>query len=330
MKPTRILLNFIVMMSLVLPSVAIETRAQAAQSPPAAAASQAAKTDDAMELVKQGEKLNNEGKPDEAIALYQRALQLSPDLYQAQLFTGVALDLQGKYTEARQHLSKAIELANEEQTVQSLRVMAVSYAFERNTDEASKYERRAFDLQYKWQKYAEAAGTANELARIYLEAGDLDNAFQWYQTGKLTALRNPNITPAEKELWEFRYNAALARIAARRGQKEQAQQQLAVAKVALDKANNPDQLRFYPYLAGYVAFYTGDYGTAIKELQKADQKDPFVLSLLGQTYDKLGDKAHARQYYEQVLAINTHNPGNAFARPLAREKLAEGSAQQPS
>ncbi len=167
-----------------------------------------------MELVKQGEKLAGEGKPDEAMALYERALQINPDLYQAQLFMGVALDLQGNYDEARKHLSKAIELAPPPQAVQPLRVMAVSYAFQCNTDKASEYERRAFDLQYNWKKYADAAGTADELARIYLECADLDNAFQWYQTGHLTALKDPNIKPAEKDLWEFRWEAALARIAA--------------------------------------------------------------------------------------------------------------------
>ncbi len=297
---------------------------QPAQTNPAASTS--AKADDAMELVKQGEKLNSEGKPDEAIALYQRALQLSPDLYQGQLFLGVALDLQGKYTEARQHLAKAIELASEKETVQALRVMAVSYAFEHNTDKASEYERRAFDLQFNWKQYADAAATANELARIYLESGDLDNAFQWYQTGELTALREPGINQAQKDLWTFRWEAAQARIAARRGQKDKAQEHLAVIKAIVDKNDNPDQAHFYPYLAGYVALYTGDYGTAIKQLQLADQKDPFVLSLLGQTYEKLGDTAHAREYYEMVLTINQHNPSNAFARPMAREKLAAMNA----
>ena len=72
-----------------------------------------------------------------------------------------------------------------------------------------------------------------------------------------------------------------------------------IAKALLDAGDNPDQMHFYPYLAGYVALYTGDYGTAIKELQKADQKDPFVLSLQAQTYEKLGDKAHARDYLRE-------------------------------
>jgi len=282
-----------------------------------------AKTADAAELVKQGEKLNSEGKPDEAIALYERASQLDPNFYQAQLFLGVALDLEARYQEARQHLAQAIDLASEQQTVQALRVMAVSYTFEHNTDKASEYERRAFDLQYNWKQYADAAGTADELARIYLESGDLDNAFQWYQTGHLTALKKSNISDAEKALWNFRWEAAMSRITARRGQADKARQHLAAAKAMLDRAGNPDQMQFYPYLAGYVALYTGDLKTAIAELQKANQKDPFVLSLLAQAYEKSGDKTQAVDCYRKVLAINTHNPSNAFARPLAKKKVTE-------
>jgi tetratricopeptide (TPR) repeat protein len=290
---------------------------------PQAQSAAPAKTSDADELVKQGKTLADDGKEDEALAIFQRALQLDSDNYQAQLFTGIGLDLEGNYQDARQHLAMAIKLASEQQTVQSLRVMAVSYAFERNTDKASEYERRAFDQQYNWKHYADAAGTADELARIYLESGDFDNAFQWYQTGHLTGLKIPNLTPAQKDLWEFRWEAAQARIAARRGKFDQAKQHLAACKALIDKGDNPDQAVFYPYLAGYVAFYSGDYSTAIKQLEMANQKDAFVLCLLAQTYEKLGDTAHAKDYYQQVMAINTHNPSTAFARPLARQKLAQ-------
>jgi tetratricopeptide (TPR) repeat protein len=280
------------------------------------------KTSDALELVKQGQKLNSEGKQDEALALYTRALQESPDLYQAQLAAGMALDLEGKYEAARTHLAKAVAAATPEQKVQALRTMAVSYAFACDTDHAAKYEQQAFDSQYAEKKFDDAAGTANELARIYLECGDVDNAFQWYQTGHLTALLKPSMTPAEKDLWEFRWESAMARIRARQGRKEEAQKRLASAKALLDKGGNPDQMRFYPYIAGYVAFYGEDYKTAIAELQKADQKDPFILSLLAQAYEKSGDKAKAMECYKTILTINSHSPTNAFARPLAEQKLA--------
>jgi tetratricopeptide (TPR) repeat protein len=290
-----------------------------AQNVPPSATS---KNDDALELVKQGQKLNTEGRQDEALALYQKALEENPNLYQAHLAAGVALDLEGKYEEARAHLTKAIELAPTANKVQALRTMAVSYAFENKADEAKKYEQQAFDLQFGEQKFEDAGGTADEAARILLESGDPDNAFQWYQTGRLTGLRKPNITAAEKDLWDFRWESAQAKIAARRGQRDWALQRLLAAKGLLDKGTNPDQMRFYPYINGYVDFYGDVYKSAIAELLKADQKDPAVLALLAQAYEKSGNQALALEFYQQTLAINSHNPANAFARPLARERVA--------
>jgi tetratricopeptide (TPR) repeat protein len=280
------------------------------------------KIDEALDLVKQGQKLNSDGQQDEALALYDRALQLSPNLVQADLAAGIALDLQAKYPQARQRLSKAIDEAPPASKVLALRTMAISYAFEHNADEAAKYERQAFDVQSSANQFADAAGTADELARIYLESGDPDNAFQWYQTGHLIALRQPNLTAAEKDLWEFRWESAVARIRVRQNRNDEARQHLAAAKAILDKGTNPDQVRFYPYLSGYVAFYLADYKNSIADLQKGDQHDPFVLSLLAQAYEKSVDKTQALDYYRKVLTINSHSPTNAFARPLAKEKVA--------
>ena len=49
----------------------------------------------ALDLVKQGEKLNSEGRQDDALALYRQALEMSPNLYEAHLGSGIALDLKG-------------------------------------------------------------------------------------------------------------------------------------------------------------------------------------------------------------------------------------------
>src|SRR5271169_846124 len=63
------------------------------------------------DLVQQGQKLSREGKQHEALALYNRALDRSPELYEAHLAAGMALDLKGEYAEAREHFNKAIETA---------------------------------------------------------------------------------------------------------------------------------------------------------------------------------------------------------------------------
>jgi len=290
----------------------------------AAKAQTPAPSDDVQALVKQGQKFNSEGKHDEELKLYKQALEKSPNSYQAHLESGIALDLKGDYAAARKHLQKAIDVAPPDQKNRALRVMALSYVFEGDAAEAEKYEKQAFDALIAKPDFEAAAGVANELARIKLESGDIDSAEKWYKTGYDTAVRKTDMKDADKNLWAFRWAHAQARIAARRGQRDEAQKQVAAAKAALEKANNPDQALFFPYLTGYVAFYGGDYKTAITELGKASQEDPFILMLLAQSHEKAGDAARAKEYYGKVMANNSHGPTNAFARPVARKKLAGG------
>ena len=277
------------------------------------------------DLVQQGEKLSRQGKQDEALALYARALDKSANLYQAHLAAGVALDLKGDYAAAQEHFTKAIEVAPSDSKPQALRSMAVSYAFQGDAFKASEQEMQVFNARLAKRDSVGAAETCNELARIYLELGDADHAYKWYKMGYETVIHKPDLSETDKNLWLFRWESAQARVAARRGKADEAQQHVTAAKAALDKAKNPDQARFYPYLTGYVAFYAGDYKTAIADLQKADQHDALNLVMLAQAYEKSGDASQAKEYYRKVLEVNAHNPTNAFSRPLAKKKLEGGA-----
>src|ERR1039458_7104886 len=57
----------------------------------------------AVDLVLQGQKLSRDGKLDDALALYSKALDKSPDLYEAHLAVGAALALKGASTDAPGH-----------------------------------------------------------------------------------------------------------------------------------------------------------------------------------------------------------------------------------
>ncbi len=277
---------------------------------------------DPAELIKQARKLNNEGHQDQALALYTQVLQADPNSYQAHLGVGIVLDLDGKYDDARKHFAKAIEVAPPENKAQAMRNMAFSYAFERKAADAARYEQPLYDEDIAGKNYFAAGEVANELARIYLESGDLDNAQKWYAMGHEAGLRQSDIKPAGVDLWNFRWEHAQARIAARRGKRAEAEKHVVAAKAILDKGTNPQQAPFFPYLEGYVAFYLGDTKAAIADLLKADQRDPFILVLLAQAYEKSGDKTQAIEYYRKVLGVNSHNPTNAFARPIAKKKLS--------
>src|SRR5947207_1637059 len=190
---------------------------------------------DPIELVKQARKLNSEGKQDAALALYEQALQRSPDLFDAHVGAGIALDLKGNYEEARRHLAKAIELAPEGSKNQALTAMGVSYAFESDANGAARFYRQVFDRETAADEMSGAAETANALGRVYLESGDLDNALKWYQTGYETSRRQPKLTNDQIDLWNLRWAHAQARIAARKGNAQEARKHTAAVRSLLDK-----------------------------------------------------------------------------------------------
>jgi Flp pilus assembly protein TadD len=170
---------------------------------------------------------------------------------------------------------------------------------------------------------------ANEAARVCIDNGDLDAAEFWYRQGTALGLKEPEPKTHPASLWEYRLAHALGRLAARRGHHAEAQKQIVTARKILDGAPKmaESQERFFPYLVGYVALYTGDLKTAESELTKAinsqgGQNDPFMPCLLALTYEKLGQADRAKEFYQKAYGLATaHNPPAAFVRPFARKKL---------
>jgi tetratricopeptide (TPR) repeat protein len=202
------------------------------------------------------------------------------------------------------------------------RAMAMSYAFEGNCKKTVYYEQQVFDYYGSVKNFFQQGEIADEAARVCIDSGDLDTAYHQYQVGHDTGLKEPDLKPARQDLWQFRWEHAQARIAARRGNQAEAQKHVVAAKAILDKGTNPEQTQFLPYLQGYVAFYAGDYKTALEELLKANQNDPFIECVIGQTYEKLGDMDKALEYYRKASTAVAHNPAAAYAVPLAKKKLA--------
>ena len=302
-----ILLNFLVLWVSIPPLMA-QTSGNEQQQP---------------EFIKQGQQLLHAGKLDEALALYRQTLQLSPDSFPANIAAGTVLDLMGNSEEARESLAKAIQVAGHAGA----------------KGDGAKGDGDVVCLRWKLQEDRTVRTAGLQLlrqreqilsSRVRLPMRQLafaltqaisTTAYDWYQLGHDTGLKEPNITSARRDLWEFRWEHAQARIAARRGNQAEAQKHVVAAKNILAKGTNPEQAQFLPYLQGYVAFYAGEYKAALQELLKANQNDPFIACMIGQTYEKLGDDGKALEYYHKASTAVAHNPAAAYAVPLAKKKL---------
>jgi tetratricopeptide (TPR) repeat protein len=275
------------------------------------------------EFVKKAQEFIREGKPDAALDIYRKTLQTASHSLPAMIGAGSVLDLMGKGGDARQHFVDAIREADTpEGKARAQRAMAISYAFEGNCGKALEYEQQVFEFYRTKKDYFQQGEIADEGARICLDSGDVDTAYKWYKTGHDTGMEELNITPARRDLWDFRWEHAQARIAARRGNRAEAEKHVAAAKAILDKGAIPEQKQFFPYLKGYVGFYAADYKGALEHLKQANLNDPFIQCMIGQTYEKLGDKAAATEFYLKVLRTPFHSPPAAYAVPFARKKLS--------
>jgi tetratricopeptide (TPR) repeat protein len=277
------------------------------------------------EFQRRAQQLVRSGNLDEALAVYETELKTSPDSVPAHNGAGVVLDLLGRTKEARAHFNRAIDVAaTPAAKANARRALAMSYAFDNDCANTAKVEDMVADYWASVPDYFRQGEILNEAARVCIEAGAFDTAEKLYLRGQDAGLKEPNISAARTALWKFRTEHALARLAARRNQPADARKHVAAARAILD--SNPemakDQEIFYPYLTGYVAFYTGDAKTALADLQKARQDDPFIQLLMAQAYEKLGDSAQAMTLYKKAAATTAHNPPGAYARPLATKKLS--------
>ena len=183
------------------------------------------------EFVKQAQQLMKEGKPEAALAVYRQTLQTSPNSVPANIGAGSVLDLMGRGDEARKYFVKAIEAADTpEGKARARRAMAMSYAFEGNCNKTIEYEQQVIEFYASKKDFFQQGEIADETARVCLDSGDLDAAYKWYKTGHDTGLEEPDIKPARRDLWDFRWEHAQARIAARRGNHDEAEKHVAAAK----------------------------------------------------------------------------------------------------
>jgi Tetratricopeptide repeat len=270
-------------------------------------------------------------------------LLIAPALVSAQagapngpLQTASRLDVDGKTREARVIFQQLVDAAADPAAkAAAQRAMAMSYAFDGDCANATKYEELVI-AYWATREQAEPQNAfyqegemANEAARVCIDAGDLDVAERYYRRGSELGLKEPEPKTHPESLWDFRLAHALARLAARRGNAADAQRHVAEARKVLDADPKmaAQQERFFPYLKGYVALYTNDLPGAEAELTKTlamqgNQNDPFMNCLLAMTYEKMGQADKAKALYEKAYGLATaHNPPSAFARPFARKKL---------
>jgi tetratricopeptide (TPR) repeat protein len=253
-------------------------------------------------------------------------------------------DLDGETGKARAIFQKLIDGAPDPAAKsQAQRAMAISYAFTSDCGKAAMLEEQVIAYWMTQEQadpqnaFYQEGEVSNEAARICFDAGDYSSAEAYYRRGSALGLKEPAPKTHPASLWDFRLTHALARIAVRQGKLTTAKQLVARAREILDsdKQMAEQQERFFPYLAGFVQFYSSmtlrpeEWAASERLFRQAidypgNENDPYMFWLLADLYSRNQRTAELMMdYCRRALARATaHNPPSAFVHVHAKECLA--------
>ena len=188
----------------------------------------------------------HDGKLADALVVFQNELKTSPDSEEANLGAGVVLDLMLRGPEARKYFEKAIAPRPMTRNAPAAnRAMAMSWAFEGNCQMTVQSEQKVLDYAKAKDDLIRGGRSRRRRGASLPRRQRCRDGVIWYKEGHELGLKEPNITEAQKDLWNFRWEHAQARAAVRIKEEDDPKQHVAAAKAILDKGTNPQQVQFF-------------------------------------------------------------------------------------
>ncbi len=235
---------------------------------------------------------------DESVQQYTKAYDLNPDKVITVARIGQNYAFRGEFGEARSYYQKYYDKAeNTGQKTIALNLAAGSYI-------AEKKVKKAIDEMHKCVVLGEETGsnidiilgTANE-AFINLEFGNLKKGLAGYHHAE-ELLNTLDIPEPTRRRYIFSSMGWLCKAYAANKDFEKAADYLEKARQIVDKTNNPLFMSEYNLFKGYIDMEKGNFQSAIDNLLKCNQDDPFNIYTLAKAYSLAGQFGSVQEYIE--------------------------------
>jgi tetratricopeptide (TPR) repeat protein len=268
------------------------------------------------------ELLLKEGKFDESIVQYRKALAINPNFLASH--QGIAMDLlySGKAAQALAEIDQIAKKArNDGERRIALFAMTVVHADQGQMAKALADLDKQYALGEKTKDVAAMAGDLQFRGNVLLEMDKPAEAKAAFERAVKT-IQESNLSAEIKANNERISHFNLARVAL-------AQKDVAAAKTHAEEfqkkvvATNTNQVRLSHELAGMIAMAEKDSDKAIAEFQQGNQQNPQTLYRMCQAYEAKGDKAKAKEFCTKAADFNGLPALNAaFVRTKAKKAAA--------
>jgi len=267
------------------------------------------------------ELLLKEGKFDESIQNYQKALNIDPAFNSSKAGIFAAFLYQGKIDDSRNQVSDFLQNAKTNvQKETAHRMLAVSYAYEGQFDQALSELDKEYQLYQTENDYPDMANAQIRIGTVLYENGQYDKANEKFQAA-LDDFNKSTSTQEGKNNFRNRiiYQESLVTL------KQQNTNTLAGAKTMSPVVNlldekTKDQTKLFHQLKANVSIEQNEPDVALNELKQANQNDPYVYYLMGRAYQLKGDEQNTKTWFDKTINDNELPTLNsAFAQYNAKK-----------
>jgi tetratricopeptide (TPR) repeat protein len=269
-----------------------------------------------------GEMLMKVGSYDDSIAQYRKALERDKTFASSLAGIGMNQLFKKNYRAARETFEQQRAISPDlDNQLDALQNVAMSYIAEGQTTEAV----RVFD---DIAAEAEGAGLVPRAVNAHLDA-----AFVLGEAGKGKAATQ-EVAMADMALEaatlpapvqdRLRTATILARAEsfAAQGRFTQAEAEVAGAQLAIDRRQNPNEIRNLNAALGTIALRQKRYKDAQAYFEKSDRENPFVMYQIAVASAGLGQAREASVLFAKVASFNAIDLGYTVVRARAMDKAA--------
>ena len=265
------------------------------------------------------ELLLKEGKFDDSITQYRKALAINPNFLASH--QGIAADLMymGKPDEAAAELDNITKKArNDGERRLALFALTVLHVDGGKMAKALADVDKQYALGEKTKDVPAMAGDQQLKGNILLEMGKAAEAKAAFERG-LKMIEDSSLSQEIKDNNKRLSHYNLARVALVKKDLATAKTEAEEFRKGAEASNNPAQVRLVHELTGIIALAEKDYDKALTELQQANQQNPQNLYRMCLADQGKGDKEKAKELCTKAAGFNSLPQLNyAFIRTKAK------------
>lgn len=247
------------------------------------------------------------GRYPESIEYYKQALALDPQFASSHI--GIACDwgFLGQGDSARAQLailkSKARSKGDRRRAIYA---EALTYVCEGDLGQAIRIIDQNLTSSIQENDISNMANDLVAKGNLHLEAGEIDQALKCFDKS-IQSINRSGLQPAIVANAQDHHLYNLARVYCAKGEMLRAWETAEVFAKEVEANKNPVQICLSHQLNGILALAEKKYDRAIKELQQADQMNPYNLYRIGQAYAGLGNTEMAEGMKLRAAELNVLN-----------------------